>query len=209
MSAGAAIRRLCGPYEHRIASLYRNLYFDLDRCVEVVSDWSPAPSRILEVGCGEGAMTEALARAFPQSAITAIDITPRLGRLYRGERDRVRFLQTGVGELAEREPGAFDLVILADVLHHVPLAERSSLLEAIRAALSPSGTLVLKEWERRATPIHWLCYGSDRWLTGDRIAYLKASEARNLLGATFGLAAVTDEARIRPWRNNMMFRVRR
>ena len=42
------------------------------------------PRRILEVGCGEGAVSERLAALYPNAEITAIDITPNVGRLYAG-----------------------------------------------------------------------------------------------------------------------------
>lgn len=38
--------------------------------------------------------------------------------------------------------------MLCDVLHHVPVAFRQEVLDAIRATLAPGGAFVLKEWER-------------------------------------------------------------
>jgi trans-aconitate methyltransferase len=42
----------------------------------MVQHWCPHPKRILEVGCGEGSMTERLVVAFPGATLTPIDITP-------------------------------------------------------------------------------------------------------------------------------------
>jgi len=74
-----------------------------------------------------------------------------------------------------REPGAFDLVILADVIHHVPLALRVGILGSARAALAPAGRMVFKDWARHATPIHLACALSDRYLTGDEVKALLAA----------------------------------
>lgn len=209
MNAGPFIRRLFGPFEHRISDAYRSLYLDIDAFIGLTRGWKPAAARILEVGCGEGAVTQRLHAAYPGAQITAIDITPRLGRLYRGSTDRVRFLQCEVQEIAAKESGQFDLVVLSDVLHHVPLELRQGLLDAVRTALAPGGVLVFKDWQRNGTPIHWLCYASDRWLTGDRISYMTRDEMRERLARTFGEAALAAEARVGPWWNNLATLVRR
>jgi 2-polyprenyl-6-hydroxyphenyl methylase/3-demethylubiquinone-9 3-methyltransferase len=202
MPLGPAVRRLFGRHEHRIAELYRAIFIDIDAYARQIGDWVPGARRILEVGCGEGAVTERLARAYPDADIVAIDITPRVGRLFRGRRDRVTFAETTVQRVAAGQPGAFDLVILSDVLHHVPSAIRRELLAAVRATIAPGGSLIFKDWERTAAPIHWLCHAGDRWLTGDRVRYLRKPEAEAMLADAFGRPAVVAQAWVRPWRNN-------
>jgi ubiquinone/menaquinone biosynthesis C-methylase UbiE len=208
MSLGSFVRRLSGPYEHAIASAYRAIYVDLDALVECFLRWQPVAMKILEVGCGEGAVTERLRASYRDATITAIDVTPRVGRLYRGPRERVRFVQCTVQDIAAAEPGAFDLVILSDVLHHVPVELRQGLLDSVRVTLAPGGLFVFKEWERNRAPIHWISYASDRWLTGDRVQYMGREEMRRRLIASFGADALAAEARIGPWRNNLATLVR-
>ncbi len=111
-------------------------------------------------------------------------------------------------EVAASEPGQYDLVVLCDVLHHVPIDLRQDLLDAIRMAMAPGGTLVFKDWQRNYAPIHWLCYASDRWLTGDRISYMTREEMRERLARSFGGAALIAEARVAPWWNNIATLVR-
>jgi 2-polyprenyl-3-methyl-5-hydroxy-6-metoxy-1,4-benzoquinol methylase len=205
---GPLIRKMFGPYEGRISEAYRSIYIDIDAFVELMREWKPRANRILEVGCGEGAVTERLNTTYPDAKITAIDITPRVGRLYRGLLDNVRFIRCGVQDIAATEPGQYDLVVLSDVLHHVPLELRQGLLDAIRTALAPEGTLVFKDWQRNRAPIHWLCYASDRWLTGDRISYMTRTEMRERLALAFGEPALVAEARVAPWWNNIATLVR-
>lgn len=208
MEIGPAIRGLFGPYERQISEAYRSIYLDIDAFVGQIARWEPKAQRILEVGCGEGAVTQRLSAAYPDAEITAIDITPRVGRLYQGSLDRVRFLQCTVEAIAATEVGRYDLVVLSDVMHHVPGEFRQGLLDAIRRALAPGATLVFKDWQRSYTPIHWLSYVSDRWLTGDRISYMTHSEMYSRLTQSFGEAALVGEARIGPWWNNLAFLVR-
>ena len=208
MPIGPAVRRAFGPFEHQVTAAYRSIYVDLDDYVEAVRAWVPDAREILEVGCGEGAVTERLVAAYPEARITAIDIMPRVGRLYRGPADRVEFRQCTVQEIAAESPGRFDMAMIADVVHHVPVPLRKGLLDAARAALAPGGSLVFKEWERTRTPIHWMCHASDRWLTGDRVNFMSRDEGRELLAGSFGAAALVDERRVSPWRNNLMTLVR-
>ena len=56
MSIGSTVRAMFGPLEPLVSDLYRNLFFNADAFVRTVQRWAPAPSRILEVGCGEGAI---------------------------------------------------------------------------------------------------------------------------------------------------------
>jgi len=208
MPIGPIVRRAFGPFEHLVTAAYRSMYVDLDKYVEAVRNWVPSAREILEVGCGEGAVTERLVVAYPHARITAIDITPRVGRLYRGPADRVRFQQCTVQEIAAKEPGRFDLAMIADVVHHVPVALRKGLLDAVRDSLAPGGSLIFKEWLPTRTPIHWMCHASDRWLTGDRVNFMSRDEGRALLTQTFDEAALIDERTVAPWRNNIMTLVR-
>lgn len=208
MAIGPAIRRLFGRHEHRLASLYRAIYTDIDAVVEQVLVWHPCAMRILEVGCGEGAVTELLRAAYPDAEITGIDLSPNVGRLYRGHRDKVWFKQWSVQQIAASYPGCYDLVVLSDVLHHVPIEHRSGLLDAIRATIAPSGQLIFKDWVRNYTPIYWLGYVSDRWISGDRISYMTVKEMDEILGKYFGTKNIVAHVRLRPWRTNIAILVR-
>jgi 2-polyprenyl-3-methyl-5-hydroxy-6-metoxy-1,4-benzoquinol methylase len=208
MKVGPFIRGMFGPYERRISEAYRSIYIDIDAFVELMRQWNPNASRILEVGCGEGAVTQRLNTAYPNAKITAIDITPRIGRLYQGPLDNVRFMQCAVQVIAATESGQYDLAVLSDVLHHVPMEFRQGLLDAVRSALAPHGTLVFKDWQRNYAPIHWLCHASDRWLTGDRVSYMTREEMRSSLARSFGEHALVSEARVGPWWNNLATLIR-
>jgi SAM-dependent methyltransferase len=208
MSLGASIRRVCGPFERPLAEAYRRIYVDLDALVAWIVRMTPAPRRILEVGCGEGAMTERLARAYRESTILAIDVSPAVGRLYRGNTTRVELRRTRIDAVVSEAPRGFDLVLLCDVLHHVPLAERTSLLADIRRATAPDGALVFKEWTRSNTPIHYMCEFSDRYLTGDEVSYYTCAGLRQLALGTFGKNSVVAEMAIKPWKNNLALLVK-
>lgn len=202
MPLGSAIRAMFGKHENRIAGLYRGLFMNLDDFAEKIGAWAPGASRILEVGCGEGAVTEILAQTFPDAQILAIDLSERAGRLYRGRNDGVEFVVTTVQQVAQEYRGQFDLIMLSDVLHHIPEDLRGEIIDAISAAMAPGARFVLKDWGKAATPIHWLCHAGDRWLTGDKVAHLKPVEASGLVLKRQPGFKTVAQGWIKPWRNN-------
>lgn len=204
MPLGPVVRRLFGPYEHGLTEAYRGFFIDLDEFASLMHAWVPGAQRILEVGCGEGAMTERITRTYPNASVMAIDITPQVGRLYRGPTSNVTFSQENAEDVAKREPAAFDLVILADVIHHVPESERGDLLRAIRRCLVPGGSFIFKEWVRTRTPIHLLTWTIERYITGDHVSYGSEREMASLAEEFFGCPA--SRAQIRTWSNNVVLR---
>ncbi len=209
MHPGPLIRRLFGPYEHQVAEAYRHIFVNLDDFARLIRTWVPQPLRILEVGCGEGAMTERITKIYPTATVTAIDITPKVGRMFRGSRVNVTFRQESVESVADRQPASYDLVILADVVHHVPSDARRSLMRGIDKAMTPDGSFIFKDWVITKAPINWLCGASDRYLTGDNVAYLTMPIMEDLVTDPFGPNTIRQTARVRPWDNNVAVLVRR
>jgi 2-polyprenyl-3-methyl-5-hydroxy-6-metoxy-1,4-benzoquinol methylase len=209
MHPGPLIRRLFGPYEHQVAEAYRHIFVNLDDFARLIQTWVAQPRRILEVGCGEGAMTERITKLYPAASVTAIDITPKIGRMFRGDRRNVTFCQESVESVADRHPATYDLVILADVIHHVPFEARRSLMRGIDKALMADGSFIFKDWIITNTPINWLCGASDRYLTGDNVSYLTMPIIEDLVTDPFGPNTIRQTARVRPWDNNVAVLVRR
>lgn len=207
MPLGARIRAAFGPYEPLVSNLWRSLFIDLDAWTGIIANWSPQPRRILEVGCGEGYSTARIARKFPGVPLDAIDIADTIGRLYDGPPGAARFRIAFAQDIAAESPASYSLVILSDVIHHVPPSERRGLLEAIRTLLVPGGMLIFKDFARSFSPIFALAYASDRWLSGDRVTFLTPAEAASLLEEIFGESSITARTTVRPWRNNYAFRI--
>lgn len=205
---GARVRALFGPHERAVSEAYRRAFVDLDDFVHVIAGWTDAPPRVLEIGCGEGALAERLTERFPNADYHGIDVSDRLGRMYAG-RPGARFEKVTAQTLAARAPHAYDLVVMADVLHHVPAPERDDVLRATADLTAPGGLIVFKDWDRRATPIHLACWSSDRFLTGDpNVRYLSREELRGAAALLAGSGTVAAEATVRPWAHNRAFAIR-
>lgn len=143
-------------------------------------------------------MTERLVGHYPEAEILSIDISPRLGRLYKGPRHRVTFQQRTVQDVVTETPEHFDLIVLADVMHHVQPESRPEFFRSVEAGLQIGGNLIFKDWERSISPQHAACFFMERYITGDKVKYCNHSELKD-----FSRFTLVDERRIRPWRNNV------
>lgn len=107
-----------------------------------------AGARVLDVGCGGGLLSEALAKAGAQ--VTAIDLAPELinvARLHRLESGvQVDYRLQSVEALAGEMPGAFDAITCMEMLEHVP--DPGAIIAACARLLRPGGRLLLSTLNR-------------------------------------------------------------
>jgi len=108
-------------------------------------------ARVLDVGCGGGILSEALAAAGAE--VLGIDLAARVlevARLHRHESGlRVEYREVSVEALAAEMPSAFDAITCMEMLEHVP--DPGSVVAACAALLRPGGRLVLSTLNR--TPL--------------------------------------------------------
>jgi 2-polyprenyl-6-hydroxyphenyl methylase/3-demethylubiquinone-9 3-methyltransferase len=103
---------------------------------------------VLDVGCGGGLLSEAMAQAGAE--VTAIDLAPNLlkvARLHGLESGiRVGYREMPVEALAAEAPASFDAITCMEMLEHVP--EPGSVIEACARLLKPGGRLFLSTLNR-------------------------------------------------------------
>ena len=103
---------------------------------------------VLDVGCGGGLLSEALARAGAQ--VTAIDLAPELvkvARLHTLESGvQVDYQVKAVEALAAERPGSFDAITCMEMLEHVP--DPAAIIAACATLLRPGGRLFLSTLNR-------------------------------------------------------------
>ncbi|HEY0184185.1 MAG TPA: class I SAM-dependent methyltransferase [Rhodopila sp.] len=121
----------------------------------LVSSWLPAldgvveklqrGARVADVGCGHGASTVVMARAFPNTHFTGFDYHPA-----SVERARKSAAEAGVAtntsfEVAPAKsyPGTYDLVTFFDCLHD--MGDPAGASAHVRQSLQPDGTWMIVE----------------------------------------------------------------
>ncbi len=102
----------------------------------------------LDVGCGGGLLSEALAAE--GANVTAIDLAPELikiAKLHRLESGlEVDYRLSSVEALAAEQPGRYDAITCMEMLEHVP--DPASVLTACAALLKPGGRLFVSTLNR-------------------------------------------------------------
>ena len=118
----------------------------------------PAGNRLLDLGCGQGLLASWLLAARshydggdwpadwpppPRIArIDGIEMMPRdVARARAALGDAACF---AAGDIRETEFGQADVIVILDVLHYLAFPEQDAVLERVREALRPSGTLLLR-----------------------------------------------------------------
>jgi 2-polyprenyl-6-hydroxyphenyl methylase/3-demethylubiquinone-9 3-methyltransferase len=105
-------------------------------------------ARVLDVGCGAGLLSEALAREGAQ--VTALDLAPDLievAKLHLLESGlQVDYRVQAVEDLAAEAPASFDAITCMEMLEHVP--DPGAVLAACATLLKPGGRLLLSTLNR-------------------------------------------------------------
>ena len=108
--------------------------------VGLAGKYFPQARRYLEIGCGNGAVLQAVERCRHWDHVVGSDLHPR-GLAYARARlpERVEFAQ--VDARAIPTEAAFDLIGAYDIIEHV--AEDEAVLRSMRRAIAPGGGVLL------------------------------------------------------------------
>jgi 2-polyprenyl-6-hydroxyphenyl methylase/3-demethylubiquinone-9 3-methyltransferase len=115
----------------------------------------------LDIGCGGGLLSEALARR--GAHVTGIDLSEpalRVARLHLLESGRtVDYRQISAEELARQRPGAFDIITCMEMLEHVP--DPASVVAACSVLAAPGSRLFFSTLNRNAKSYLFAIVGAE------------------------------------------------
>jgi 2-polyprenyl-6-hydroxyphenyl methylase / 3-demethylubiquinone-9 3-methyltransferase len=109
---------------------------------------SPAGKSVLDVGCGGGILSEAMARA--GARVLGIDLSKaclEVAQLHALEAGvTVEYRAVAAADLALERPAAFDVVTCLELLEHVP--DPAAMLASLGALVRPGGDIVVSTLDR-------------------------------------------------------------
>ena len=137
---------------------------------------------VLDVGCGGGILTEAMARRGAQ--VTGIDLSEkalRVAQLHLLESKlSIEYLAVGADELSHSRGGKYDVVTCMELLEHVP--EPASMVAACARLVRPGGQVFFSTINRNPKSYLFAVIGAEYVLrllpkgTHDYMRFIKPSE---------------------------------
>lgn len=188
MSIGQLARRILGDrWFPAIGAFYRSLFVDLEKVADSVPPLPP-DAQILDVGGGDGAVLNVILGRHPQARATMIDLAPRIGASLQPDRvERVRMLPgTSLLDYAATDHPRPDLVLISDVIHHVPVAARPQFFADLRAVVGAAPVSIFVKDIEPGFLRAKASYLADRYVSGDKQVELIGERAlKDLLSRTF------------------------
>lgn len=94
--------------------------------------------RVLEIGCGIGTLTELLCTYCPAGHVHAVDISPASIEMARKRLAGYKNLKLEAADAVVDEiAGTYDVVVLPDVIEHIPIQLHPALWKRIASVLTP------------------------------------------------------------------------
>ena len=189
MTPGALVRRMLGPWFTPVGELYRRIFVDLERVVDVLEPQLPQGAHCLDLGGGDGLVSNMLLSRRPDLRMTLIDVAERVGGFIEPRfADRVALRPATPLARLTAEGFRCDVVLMTDVVHHVPLDQRASFFGDLAAFCRSAGAarLLVKDVEPGSLRAG-LGVLSDKYVTGDRqVSLLPHARLRAALEHAFG-----------------------
>ena len=126
---------------------------------KIIDVWSPHPSRILDLGCGDGALGRMLLREFPMAHVVFADFSePMLDALRKqiGNNRQATVIHADFSAsawaqgLADEKP--LDVVVSGFAIHHQPDHRKKELYAEIYGRLADGGLFLNLDHVSSATP---------------------------------------------------------
>ena len=187
MPIGARIRAMLGDRRARqVGAMYRAFFADMAAEAAMLAEEVPQGARVLDIGGGDGVPLNNLLNLRSDITATSIDPASVVGQWIEPRHDaRVKRMPgTTLEAFLRSAPAMPDVVLLCDVMHHIPAGARPAFLDSLTrlAIAAPRLKLIVKDVEP-GYPRALLGYWADLYITGDRnVKPIGRDEVRRLVG---------------------------
>ena len=117
---------------------------------DLVDHIGATPTRVVDLGCGDGHLTRTLVERWPDAEVVGVDSAPEMLRHAETDTPRLRF---ECADIATWQPGRTpDLILSNAALHWLP--DHDTLLARLVELLAPGGTLAVQMPANHDAPAH-------------------------------------------------------
>jgi ubiquinone/menaquinone biosynthesis C-methylase UbiE len=133
-------------YDHQVEMLFSGTANPMRRIIipEIkrrLNSEDGAGLNFLEIGCGNGTLTEFMALAFPKAKITCVDLSPYYLKSAQNKLknfSRINFVETNAESLPFKD-SSFDVVFSCFLFHELPQKARENVLQETQRVLKKGG----------------------------------------------------------------------
>ena len=110
------------------------------------------PCKVLDFGCGVGMLSGFLRHCFPNAQVDGFDVSPDSISKVRSDLAVQGTFTSDFAHLAQE----YQLIVVANVMHHIPPSERQSTIDQLGHRLSAGGTLAIFEHNPSNPVTRWV-----------------------------------------------------
>ncbi|MBL7703729.1 MAG: 1-acyl-sn-glycerol-3-phosphate acyltransferase [Ferruginibacter sp.] len=141
-------------YKGPVLEWYMRIKTKLEKNYEIFHELIPLQGKILDIGCGYGFMSYMLSFTSVQRNITGLDYDEDkidTANNCFSKTDRINFVYSDVMGF---EFEKYDCIILADMLHYLPIAQQTQVIDKCIANLNAGGIVIIRDGDTEKAEMH-------------------------------------------------------
>jgi 2-polyprenyl-3-methyl-5-hydroxy-6-metoxy-1,4-benzoquinol methylase len=198
MAIGKIARKVLGKKFYTIGCFYRSIFVDLGKVADAISPFIPHNAVVLDIGGGDGEPLNFLLSRRNDIKVKIIDQKQNIGKFITAEYlQRVElFPGMGIEEFFINTNQKINVIIISDVIHHIPSIERKAFFTELKTSLIDkydSMTIIIKDIEPGYFR-SFLSLFSDRYISGDKgVSLIDWRSLTKMMNDIFGGAIVIKQ----------------
>lgn len=142
---------------------------------EPITQWVPPAAHVLDFGCGTGALLALLSERRQIASGIGCDVSS--GAIAAAKAAQARLSHDAldfrrIADFKDIPAAAFEIVVMIDVLHHIPPARQQEAISAALRRVAPGGRLIYKDMTRHPFWRRWANTTHDLLLSGQLVHYV-------------------------------------
>lgn len=190
MNIGKFVRKIFGKSFYFYGNLFRSFFVDMHKVAVSTLPFIPENAKIIDIGGGDGELLNILLSLRPDISINMIDTASNIGgAIVKKYVDKVKlFPNTSINDFAKVSQSLFDVVLISDVIHHIPKMERKIFFNNLYSMVKTKGdiNIIIKDIEPGSF-ISLMSYLADRYISGDNnVSLICCKSLKGFMKDAFG-----------------------